>query len=394
MFMTGKLIGTRLPAKITGMLIALVMATCFMAYYGNVFKVSAVTTIMTGDVNGNGVVDANDVTLLASFLYGSANINPDRGDVDQNGVVDQDDVSLLSKYIVGVYSVVQSWDSSYTVNSTTSNNAGTTSYIKRTLGSNPSSSSYSLTVNSPQTPNGIMTLSTSSFVDNRVPYSNSSIVRLSFVVNGLSYTGTGFIIGSNKVVTAAHCACYNSTFASSITVIAKRPNGTTSSYTVSEAHIPQSATSLIAADYDYAVLKVNTNGVDLAATYGVSPMGVVINDHINDNGTVNAAGYGRTQYNGPVSLITGSGTLNHLQSTNSILYIDAIVTGGQSGGPVFVDGDNDITTTDDVTVIGINADSWDELPTPGYDPYGNSGNTWGPRITAKQLKFFHNNSNF
>jgi len=58
--------------------------------------------ILLGDVNGDGVVDLTDVSLLIDYMLGGdVTIIKDNADMDQNGEIDLTDLSKLIDYILG-----------------------------------------------------------------------------------------------------------------------------------------------------------------------------------------------------------------------------------------------------------------------------------------------------
>ncbi len=58
-------------------------------------------TTLLGDVNGDGIVDAADVTMLVSMVLGNETPNLDRGDMNSDGVLDAADVTQLVTKILG-----------------------------------------------------------------------------------------------------------------------------------------------------------------------------------------------------------------------------------------------------------------------------------------------------
>ena len=58
---------------------------------------------ISGDVDSNGKVDIDDLSLLASYMAGdpTAQINETNSDVDANNKVDIDDLSILASYMAG-----------------------------------------------------------------------------------------------------------------------------------------------------------------------------------------------------------------------------------------------------------------------------------------------------
>ncbi len=67
------------------------------------FEIGAAQTYLPGDVDGSGVVDPDDVLLLAKKVAGWSVtlVIEQAGDVDGSGVIDPDDVLLLAKKVAG-----------------------------------------------------------------------------------------------------------------------------------------------------------------------------------------------------------------------------------------------------------------------------------------------------
>lgn len=76
--------------------------------YAIVQKGAEPQEVKYGDVNGDGAIDAKDVTALRRYLAGGWNvtINKANSDVNNNGTIDAKDVTLLRRYIVGGWNVV------------------------------------------------------------------------------------------------------------------------------------------------------------------------------------------------------------------------------------------------------------------------------------------------
>lgn len=63
------------------------------------------TTVISGDVDGDGYVDAYDVLLMKRYGVGSINLNEayfEAGDIDKDKLLDAYDVLLVRRYIVGL----------------------------------------------------------------------------------------------------------------------------------------------------------------------------------------------------------------------------------------------------------------------------------------------------
>ncbi|MBE6648954.1 MAG: hypothetical protein E7614_05485 [Ruminococcaceae bacterium] len=71
-------------------------------FYTNAQMVSSGLTLMLGDANLNGKVDAEDAVLLRRYLSGSESMSKNAlvsCDVNKDGKVDKDDLKILSKYL-------------------------------------------------------------------------------------------------------------------------------------------------------------------------------------------------------------------------------------------------------------------------------------------------------
>jgi V8-like Glu-specific endopeptidase len=438
----------RAAVKITGILTAMAVLFCLTAYFGSGYKVSAdpppPTSILRGDVDQNETVGILDLVLLNQFLVGQSNIDPDRADVNTDGVVDVDDATDLAGHIVKL--TQNWWTEEVNVTSMTSANAGSRTYIKRNV-STGTTSTYTLNVNESPLPisNGIMPLGIvpyNSGEDDREAYTGSyenAIVELGRVNNGVftPMSGTGFIIGNNKVVTAAHVMYERDSGAANPwiehsgyyrnAIRVTDAEGDPHIYDITYVHIPQkytfeaddnwgtswpdyvdvnddedvaAAADMFATYFDYALLKIDTN-INLDTTYGGINVGIATNDTlVNDtfsssNNEMAVAGFPNITPNGSSTDINDDlyigygafkGTLsrNFQDSVSWKIQYTADTTRGNSGSPVFYDKDRNKNTTSDLVAIGVHAD-----PPTNERPYNK-----GSRFTPQHLKFFFNNPNF
>jgi len=110
------------------------------------------TTIILGDVDQNGVVNAIDLAKYRLFLLGKINELPlDTGDIDQNGSINSIDFAICQKYLLGkmdlptseIQKKMDDWEYSYTQSVSdswggiTSPGISGTSYTTKTNGAAP-----------------------------------------------------------------------------------------------------------------------------------------------------------------------------------------------------------------------------------------------------------------
>lgn len=70
--------------------------------YETILINSQIMNLALGDVNGDGVVDSNDLTLLSKYLAGSRVLNNAQkkaADINLNGVIDAKDMAALKRYL-------------------------------------------------------------------------------------------------------------------------------------------------------------------------------------------------------------------------------------------------------------------------------------------------------
>lgn len=361
----------------------LISIICVLGIVANCLVASAApTNIKIGDVNCDNIVNSEDLAALSDFLNGKLNINIDRGDINGDGIVTSDDATLLGKYLTG--QLTRPADRSVGYMTATSKDSRT--YISHNFDNN-SDNIYSLTLNtalggavdSGVNPNPYTPPASG---DDREAASNNAVVKLNFKwSNGVSGLGTGFIIGSNLVATVKHCV-YDVTndkwcVSSSITI-----NNTT--YNVLEAHVPEGIVDKVGCEYDYALLKIDTN-VDLAATYGSFKFApytdTLMNSPDKELNNIMLAGYSKKDDIRYLHIALGKlrNTSVNNEKTDLIVYADIYHTAGDSGGPYIVDmnGDHKLTASDKY-VVGIHSG-------------GSVNAALGARITAHHMKFYYDN---
>ena len=70
------------------------------------YDIQPIPEVMSGDVDGDGILSINDVTMIINYLLGRdlTDFNLDAADVDGNGRVNIDDVTELIDYLLGTLS--------------------------------------------------------------------------------------------------------------------------------------------------------------------------------------------------------------------------------------------------------------------------------------------------
>lgn len=227
--------------------------------------------------------------------------------------------------------------------------------------------------------------------DTRYRDGDTGIVRL-------TSGSTGFVVGDHVIATCAHCV-YNRNTGEwienyKIRMYDSEGVPTTVEYDPVEAHIPQTYVSNSSDMYDYALITVAQDlseyaHFNLGSLYDLDAQslenvnlyatGIPGQVHGEENGNFGDTGQtGRKVY-------TGIGHIVDVANSNSeILYLDADITPGDSGGPIYMQETYCIGL--DVyrinTVVSICAGM------------SNSGlYNLGPRFNSTILQFYHNNPN-
>jgi V8-like Glu-specific endopeptidase len=367
--------------------------------------VNASTTILRGDINGDGVAaNLSDVIALGQYFSGTRSVSVDVADVDGNGVANSVDLSyLVSKSFNDP--VTPTWTTNKIVNNPTSNNVGVYTYEKWNYidGEPDTPTQYTQTIPAPSyTPSGIMPMATIGATNDQPAYTNAALVRFYYRAETGYGSGTGFIIDSDTILTAAHCVYAdddNDNIFSRYTdvyVFCKNTKNTpnpsddvSDTYNAVSVHIPAEWPSSTNPEYDLALVKVDTNGVDLTQEYGKLNIGLITDDKLNSlvensNATnIMVPGYSSGY------LDIGYGNLADLSTTNLysndlVLSPTADTDSGDSGGPILYDADGNFSTKNDITVIGIYR---------GSKPIEDEVYNLGARITTRLLSFFFGNNN-
>ncbi len=387
---------------------------------------ASATEYLKGDINGDNSVNSADLVALNSFLNGKQGATGEtvqKLDLTGNYIIDKEDLNLLKSIILG-----STKTNKVTLTSTTDNVSHNDyvpfekSYVKFNATNGNEIKTYDINPVNYITNSGI---SENQFIigkdDRVVDYSQSGVV---IITNGSKILGTGFIVDSNKILTAAHILydTENDIQQTNVQYMLYNSNGkkidingnvvsNQNDYNGIKAnsyHIPKrfitaysgvpntsSGSPFEASGYgfDYALIKVNEDlskyqgfDVGVARNNLSSSQKLYItgyntnNKEVNDNQGVAEALRGK--------IVTGYGYLYpgrdfHNKMTKFNLYYNVDIMPGQSGSPIYIKNSNGSKT-----VIGINIAAINEQGSP-IGAFNE-----GTRFNTKILTFIFNNPNF
>lgn len=227
--------------------------------------------------------------------------------------------------------------------------------------------------------------------DRVIDWTKSGVVK---IINTDDSFGSGFVVGEHTIATAAHCFYdfYRSKTFSKVSEILLFSNENNivhqTSVTPVEYHIPLShINGNEVSKNDYALITVKEDLSD----YMCFELGVPLDSFVNGstNATVSVTGF-PSKVNGVTvnthnehMMYTGNGKILP-EPNESLLHYDTYISGGNSGGPVYVTESAGGKTY--YTVVGIATGSLtDSGLTTTY--------SWGPRMTTDLIHFYKSNSN-
>ncbi len=360
-----------------------ITAACTLCFSASPLTANADTYYYKGDVNNSGTVDVADVTAITQYLRGilsADGVYAERLDVNRDYIIDDKDLQEIKKIVIGTAQT----RSVRSVNTEMTTGQEATSYRKYDAQTGAALGNYVLMPVSNISASNVSTHNIIGDDERVIDYSKSGIVRLDYkkiiTNNSVSmtrtFTGTGFIVGNHKIVTAAHCL----DTAFDVTYTLYNSDGTEkATYNAVNYHLPQKFISGTNdnPDYDYAVVTV---AEDLNS-YNCFNIGVCRDDILDLKPNIYITGYAGNaspaNRNLTHNIVTGSGKFIDDGSGNiissKVLYYSTDTVGGTSGAPIYVKDSNGV-----MTVIGIHRG--------GFSTYN-----WGRRIDSNILHFIYNN---
>ena len=321
------------------------------------------------DADGDGRISISDAVAIRMYLAGQhCPTQPDAYDTDRNGIISYMDARCVDMYLAQTWSGNGTGSSSSFEDSNTSRsynvyNAANGNYLRN----------YTLSplASKNNTRGAIGT------ADRVIDWTKSGTVKL---MTSTNYRGSGFVVGSHTIATAAHCV-YNSEYECTplYDILLFDTNGNVTLHaTPVECHI----SSIYATHHelDYALITVEEDLSD----YACFNLGTVSNSENAYHQSVSVTGFPGKVNETTVNdfdnhtMYTGSGVIN--RTDNKHLFYNADTSGGNSGGPVYVT--ESINGNLFLTVIAIHTNGTDY-----------TGNNSGIRIDTNIIHFFKNNPN-
>ncbi len=365
-------------------------------------------SVLLGDANGSGDVTGIDAYYISKYLAGDyfpTSYQLTAMDINKDGVIDESDSGLIlhkissgqsfNQCIRPLYDLPEDSTTTYAKHncSSTNNYQFTTYTITGTMPALTYTDTY--TDSLPSTEPEISSIeSTKSLPDN--VYLDNSDYECIMLKKGNSFSGSGFVLGSHIVCTAAHCVFNSNGFANNLKVVYDYDeNGNEISTNVTQIHIPYDYAYLFLvlnqnsgqrrSNNDYALLYVEDDLSDYIADVGVVTS-YFLDTTTLSNRELTAVGFANSYGQGIKKYYSKGDAFNFPYSSPERPYrygANNVVVLGQSGGMQFF---NSYYTTNINTNIYNKSIIGNLTDTSGIDSFG-------MRITPRLLRFYFQNTN-
>lgn len=354
-------------------------------YPENSYAVTA--NVLLGDADGDGQVNIDDAISISQYLLGKYQVNElqfTAMDVNQDGAVTTTD-SLIIQYIEsGSINPVTVRKELYALPDQSER-----SYYRHLCSSSDATSKVPYTIKAPKylTADSVL-----EYEEEVSPMSeirdqdNTNVVQLDLNGN----IGSGFIVGSHIIATAAHCVYNNGKFIDNIKVNIYNKNGAVNASnlihtsTAKELHIPRKYVypgTDASENFDYALIYVE----DDLSEYGVWSMGVLSDNFMNSGRPLTTSGftilnneYARYYSEGSVISPADWGSSEEHNLPIYRLHAESQSYGGKSGGVTYYKSDYDDVIAK--SAVGVNT---------GAPPDTNY--SWAVRMNPNLIWFYKQN---
>ncbi len=355
---------------------------------------AAVKDVLLGDANGDKKVNISDAVLVNQYLAGMYQVDAYKltcMDINQDYVIDSTDALMIQYVEIKTITADTVRKNLYTVP-----NAEARTYYRHNCSSSDLASKDSYTLSEPVSYGANSVSAYADLIIEKRDRENTNVVQIKFNGGG----GSGFIVGSHIIATAAHCVYdkSNNRFVNNVKInIYDKEGEVNASHLVhtssaKELHVPQEYVNLSYGNednYDYALIYVE----DDLSEYGIWSMGIPTDEFMNSGKQLTTSGfrsfsadselnktYPYARYYDentvvPYSSDWGHNKLEYRITSKSLSYP------GKSGGILYYKSDYNSTLAKSALGVVTGAAN----PTTG-------GDTWATRITPTLLQFYKQNT--
>ncbi len=356
-------------------LLVAVISIAMAVPVGNVFGTTAsAATFLQGDVNGDGIINSADATIVNYYLTGMVAVDGmalARMDCDNDLAITRRDYNLIMNYISNVQT-----PSTVNRGALVAPENNNRVYRRYDVEQSTELSTYTLSAAPPMESSPAMVSNNNEYTQ-YYDTENTNVVRLC-TSGGV---GSGFIVDDHVIATAAHCVIgddRNFIVPTSIDIYDAAGLHVIDHATPLEIHVPyiyyRSGAASPNYSFDYALIYVEENLGD----YGKWSLGISTNDFLHAQNTVTSTGFANVD--GEFRRYFSTGVTIPFGQNNSTYYkIESTAQGysNKEGGPTYftTDGNNPIKS-----VVGINS---------MYGANGNVNlNTISTRILPPIIRFY------